>query len=150
VVPVYAAALGAGDAPQHRYPRIRIAKDRAPEKSAAREAAPAPEVNVVRGRGSAHLALLARHRHLSQGSTIRDWVLLRRAVVGRLKNCCISGIFFRIPRNKNFDVFLAVCWGSMTCWWYGSGSTDPCAPLTSGSGSCYFSYLTFMTQTKNQ
>ncbi len=99
VVLVYAAALGACDAPQHRSPRVRIAKDRAPEKSAAREATPAPEVNVVRGRGSAHQAFLARHRrHLSQGSTREDWVLLRRAVVGRLKNCCISGIF-RIPRN---------------------------------------------------
>ncbi len=100
VVPVYAAAPGAGNALlQHRF-RIRIANDRAPEEGAAREAAPAPEVNVVRGRGSAHQALLARQRrHLCQGST-RDQVLLRRAVVGRLKNCCISDIF-RIPRDKN-------------------------------------------------
>jgi hypothetical protein len=103
VVPVYAAAPGAGNALlQHRF-RIRIANDGAPEEGAAREATLTPEVNVVRGRGSAHLALLARHcRHLSQESTIRDSVLLRQAVVERL-NCCISGIF-RIPRYK-FDVF---------------------------------------------
>ncbi len=106
VVPVDAAAPGAGNAAQHRRFRIRmLAKDRAPEESAAREAAPAPEVNVVRGRGAAHQALLARHRrHLSQKST-RDWVLLRRAVVGRL-NCCISGIF-RIPRKIKILMFFS-------------------------------------------
>jgi hypothetical protein len=135
VVPVYAAAPGAGNALlQHRF-RIRIANDGAPEKSAAREAAPAPEVNVVRGRGSAHLALLARHRrHLSQKST-RYQVLLRRAVVGRL-NCCISGIF-RVPGNNFFLNVFSRCCGSMTCV-----GTDPDprihAPLTNGSGSCYF------------
>ncbi len=153
VVPVYAAALGAGNADQHRF-RIRmLPKDRAPEKSAAREAAPAPEVNVVRGRGSAHQALLARHRrHLSQGSI---WVLLRRAGVGRLKNCCISGIFFRIARNENFDVFSAGVGGSTYDMLVVRIRFPRIhAPLTNGSGYwillLLFSYLTFKTLTKNK
>jgi hypothetical protein len=61
-----------------------------------------------------------------------------------------QGLLFGLNSAVRF-ICLRGCWdqwchwcGSMT-FWYGSGS----APLTNGSGSCYFSSVTFKTASKN-